>query len=255
MDFPLASAQASQLRWVASTGSTNSDLISQAAELQDFSVLITDEQVAGRGRSGRSWEAPSGSSMMASVLLRPTGVAPTQFSWLPLIAGLSLANAVSSFGGAKRAMVKWPNDVMIGDQKVAGVLSEALPDFSGVVIGAGLNVYQTREQLPVDTASSLALEGISVPSVDYVFAEYLRNLRRNYEDFISCRGELAGTELLSAIRDTCSTIGRSVRVILPGDKELLGEAVDIDELGRIVIAHDGKHTAVSVGDIVHLRHN
>jgi BirA family biotin operon repressor/biotin-[acetyl-CoA-carboxylase] ligase len=255
MDFPLASAQASDIRWVARTGSTNTDLVTEAASLPDFSVLITDEQVSGRGRSGRSWEAPAGSSMMASVLLRPSSVAPTQFSWLPLIAGLSLANAVSSFGGTKRAMVKWPNDVLIGDLKVAGVLSEALSDLSGVVIGTGLNVFQSREQLPVETASSLSQEGIAVPSIDAVFAEYLKHLRRNYEDFISCHGELAGTELLQAIKNSCSTIGRAVRVFLPGEKELLGEAIDIDDLGRIVVAHDGKHTAVSVGDIVHLRHN
>ncbi len=255
MDFPLASAQASQIRWVSSTGSTISDLIAQAAELVDFSVLITDEQMSGRGRSGRSWEAPSGSSMMASVLLRPNSVAATQFSWLPLIAGLSLANAVSSFGGAKRAMVKWPNDVLIGDFKVAGVLSEALPDLSGVVIGTGLNIFQSREQLPVETASSLSVEGIAVPSIDAVLAEYLKHLRRNYDDFISCRGELAGTDLLQAIKNSCATIGRAVRVILPGDKEILGEAIDIDDLGRLVVAHDGKHTTVSVGDIVHLRHN
>jgi BirA family biotin operon repressor/biotin-[acetyl-CoA-carboxylase] ligase len=255
MDFPLASAQAVSFRWVASTGSTNSDLITEAASLPDFSVLAADEQVFGRGRSGRSWEAPAGSSMMASVLLRPSAVAATQFSWLPLIAGLSLANAVSSFSGSKRAKVKWPNDVLIGDLKVAGVLSEALPDFSGVVIGTGLNVFQTREQLPVETASSLALEEISAPSIDAILAEYLKHLHRNYDDFIACRGELAGTELLAAIKNSSATVGRSVRVIMPGDKELLGEAVDIDDLGRIVVAHEGKHTPVSVGDIVHLRHN
>ncbi len=255
MDFPLASAQTSHFRAVASTGSTNSDLIAQAPDLPDFSVLTAGEQIAGRGRSGRVWEAPAGSSMMASVLLRPNSVPPTQFSWLPLIAGLSLANAVSSFGGSTRAMVKWPNDVLLGDLKVAGVLSEALPDFSGVVIGAGLNVFQSRQQLPIETASSLTLEGISVPSIDAVLAEYLKLLRRNYEDYISCRGEIAGTELLEAIKTSCTTIGRAVKVILPGNKELLGEAIDIDELGRLVVAHDGKHTPVSVGDIVHLRHN
>lgn len=255
MDFPLSTAQSSYFRAVASTGSTNTDLIAQAADLPDFAVLTAGEQLSGRGRSGRNWEAPAGSSMMASVLLRPSSVPPTQFSWLPLIAGLSLANAVSSFGGSNRAMVKWPNDVLIGEQKIAGVLSEALPDVSGVVIGTGLNVNQTREQLPVETATSLALVGISVPSLDAILAEYLRQLRKNYDEYIACGGELAGTDLLQSIKNACTTIGRKVRAIMPGDKELVGEAIDIDDLGRIVIAHDGKHTPVSVGDIVHLRHN
>ena len=255
MDFPLARAQSGHFAYVASTGSTNTDLTAQAAALPDFAVLVAGEQVSGRGRSGRSWEAPAGTSMMASVLLRPNSVSPTQYSWLPLIAGMSLANAVSSFGGATRAKVKWPNDVLIADHKVAGVLSEALPDLSGVVIGTGLNVYQTREQLPVETATSLTLAGINVPSIDAILSEYLKQLRRNYEEFVSYAGELAGTDLLQSIKDTCGTIGRQVRAILPGDKELVGSAVDIDTLGRIVIEHDGKHTPVSVGDIVHLRHN
>ncbi|MFM6977895.1 MAG: biotin--[acetyl-CoA-carboxylase] ligase [Micrococcales bacterium] len=255
MDFPLAAGQTSHFRWVGSTGSTNSDLIAQSAELPDFAVLVAGEQLAGRGRAGRSWQAPAGSSMMASVLLRPNSVLPTQFSWLPLIAGLSLVNAVSSFGGSTRALVKWPNDLLIDDKKIAGVLSEALPDFSGVVIGTGLNVFQTTEQLPVETATSLAIAGINVPSIDAVLAEYLKQLRKNYAEFIACGGELAGTDLLQAIKNACTTIGRQVRAIMPGDKELVGEAVDIDDLGRIVIAHDGKHTPVSVGDIVHLRHN
>ena len=182
-------------------------------------------------------------------------VAKTQFSWLPLIAGLSLANAVSSFSGSVRAMVKWPNDVLISDQKIAGVLSEALADLSGVVIGTGLNVFQNREELPVDTASSLLISGVKVPSIDAVLAEYLKNLRKNYDEFVALKGELAGTELLKAIKNACATIGLQVRAIMPGEKELVGEAIDIDDLGRIVINHDGKHTPVSVGDIVHLRHN
>ena len=255
MDFPLAQAQSGHFAYVASTGSTNTDLIGQAAGLPDFSVLAAGEQVSGRGRSGRSWEAPAGTSMIASVLLRPSAVAPTQYSWLPLLAGMSLANAVSSFGGSTRAMVKWPNDVLIGNLKVAGVLSEALPDFSGVVIGTGLNVFQTRGQLPVETAGSLSLAGVDIPSIDAILAEYLKQLRRNYEEFVSYSGEIAGSDLLQSIKAACGTIGRQVRAIMPGDKELTGFAVDIDSLGRIVIEHDGKHTAVSVGDIVHLRHN
>lgn len=255
MDFPLATAQSAHFSAVVSTGSTNSDLSAQAADLPDFSVLTAAEQTSGRGRSGRSWEAPAGTSMMVSVLLKPAGVAPTQFFWLPLIAGLSLANAVSSFAGASRAGVKWPNDVLIEDKKVAGVLSEALTDLSGVVVGAGLNLFQTREELPVESATSLRLCGIEVSSTDAMLAEYLKHLRRNYEDFKACAGELAGTDLLESLKISCTTIGRQVRAILPGEKELVGIAVDIDDLGRIVIAHDSKHTAVSVGDIIHLRHN
>ena len=170
MDFEKSAKVASRLESVASTQSTNTDLIAaatgQAAEWPDFSVLVTAEQTAGRGRSGREWQAPAGSSLFVSVLLRPTGVAATQFSWLPLIAGLAMSNAISGFAGSKRAMVKWPNDVLIADKKVCGVLSELLGDLSGVVVGAGVNVFQNQEQLPVPTATSLAIESIDVASLE-----------------------------------------------------------------------------------------
>lgn len=259
MDFEKSAKVASRLDSVASTESTNTDLIAaatgQAAEWPDFSVLVTAEQTAGRGRSGREWQAPAGSSLFVSVLLRPTGIAATQFSWLPLIAGLAMSNAISGFAGSKRAMVKWPNDVLIADKKVCGVLSELLGDLSGVVVGAGVNVFQNHEQLPVPTATSLAIESIDVGSLDELLAAFLTNLKRNYEEFIALAGELGGSELHAAINAACSSIGRDVRVVLPGDAEFMGHGVEIDSLGRLVVQNDKETRAVSVGDIVHLRHN
>lgn len=255
MEFPHSVRLANHFEYLPSTGSTNSDLIAAAAGKPDFSVLVTGSQEAGRGRSGRSWIAPAGSSLIVSVLLRPASVAPTQYSWLPLVAGLAMANAISSFSGSTRALVKWPNDILIDDKKVAGVLSEALGDLSGVVIGTGVNVFQAAEELPIETATSLSASNITVESIDVLLAEYLRNLRRYYDDYISLNGEMGESELLSAIKEACGSIGRNVRVILPGDKEIIGIARDIDSLGRLVVEHDGISTAVSVGDIVHLRHN
>lgn len=259
MTFEKSSKVAARLDSVASTGSTNSDLIAQAgkgsAEWPDFSVLVTAEQTAGRGRSGREWLAPAGSSLFASVLLRPRSVAPSQYSWLPLIAGLSMANAISAFAGSTRAMVKWPNDVLIADKKVCGVLSELLPDLSGVVIGAGVNVFQTKDELPVDTATSLAIEGIGVDSLDNLLEQFLKNFKRNYEEFVALAGELSGSELHAAINATCSSVGRQVRVVLPGDQEFIGTATEVDALGRLVVANETETRSISVGDIVHLRHN
>ena len=259
MSFEKSAQQASRLESVASTGSTNTDLIAAATansvDWPDFSVLVTAEQTAGRGRSGREWLAPAGSSLFVSVLLRPRSVAASQFSWLPLIAGLSMANAISGFAGSARALVKWPNDVLIGDKKVCGVLSELLPDLSGVVVGAGVNVFQTAEQLPVDTASSLAIEGIAVESLDELLSAFLKNLRRNYDEFVALAGELGGSELHAAINAACGSVGRDVRVVLPGDQEFLGRAIEVDALGRLVVQNQSETRAVSVGDIVHLRHN
>jgi BirA family biotin operon repressor/biotin-[acetyl-CoA-carboxylase] ligase len=259
MSFEKSAQQASRLESVASTGSTNTDLIAAATansvDWPDFSVLVTAEQTAGRGRSGREWLAPAGSSLFVSVLLRPRSVAASQFSWLPLIAGLSMANAISGFAGSARALVKWPNDVLIGDKKVCGVLSELLPDLSGVVVGAGVNVFQNAEQLPVDTASSLAIEGIAVESLDELLAAFLKSLKRNYDEFVALAGELGGSELHAAINAACGSVGCDVRVVLPGDQEFLGRAIEVDSLGRLVVQNQSETRAVSVGDIVHLRHN
>ena len=166
-----------------------------------------------------------------------------------------MSNAISGFAGSKRAMVKWPNDVLIADKKVCGVLSELLGDLSGVVVGAGVNAFQNQEQLPVPTATSLAIESIDVASLDDLLAAFLTNLKRNYEEFIALAGELGGSELHSALNSACSSIGRDVRVVLPGDTEFVGRAIEIDSLGRLVVQNETETRAVSVGDIVHLRHN
>lgn len=259
MNFSTSALQAGRLDWVESTGSTNTDLMALAgansAAYPNFTVLVAGEQTAGRGRSGREWQAPDGSSLFASVLIRPTSVSATQFAWLPLIAGLSMANAISQFAGSQRATVKWPNDVLIADKKVCGVLSELLPDASGVVVGTGVNVFQTPEQLPVETATSLSLEKIEIDSLDILLAAYLKNLKLHVQDFVALAGEVAGTELHEQISSACSSIGRQVRVVLPNESEFVGEAVSIDEFGRLVVKNDIETRSVSVGDVVHLRHN
>ena len=259
MSFPKSSPLAGRFDWVATTGSTNTDLLAGAkAQPSDFghlSVLVAGEQTAGRGRSGREWQAPAGSSLFVSVLLRPGAVPATQFAWLPLIAGLAMANAVSQFASSQRAKVKWPNDVLIGDKKVCGVLSELLPDATGVVVGAGVNVFQSEEQLPVETATSLAIEGIHIESIDDLLAAYLKNLRGLVDDFIALAGEVGGSELHEQISEACATLGREVRVVLPDDKEFSGEAINIDMVGRLVVKNNSETRSVSVGDVVHLRHN
>lgn len=259
MNFTKSALQAKRFDWVEATGSTNTDLIAaataDAAAYPDFSVLVAGEQNAGRGRAGRQWQAPAETSLFVSVLIRPASVPPTQFAWLPLIAGLSMANAISQFAGSARATVKWPNDVLIGDKKVCGVLSELLPDTRSVVVGAGVNVFQTLEQLPVETATSLSIEEIKINSIDDLLAAYLKNLSQHLQEFVALAGEVGGTELHEQIAGACSSIGREVRVVLPNEQEFLGEAISIDNFGRLVVRNEVETRAVSVGDVVHLRHN
>lgn len=261
MDFPLSSQLVNRLDYVDETGSTNTDLIAAAADRTDLSVLVAGFQSAGRGRStGRQWLAPAGSSLAISVLLRPAksaALTPNSFGWLPLLAGLAMARAVGAFIPADNVAVKWPNDVLVAEQKISGILSELLPDLSGVVIGAGINLTQSKDELPVDTATSLAIEGAVDFSGDQVLAAYLGELRALYSRFVEFGGNAEASGLRAEIAERCGSIGRRVRAVMPGDQELTGVGVGLDETGRILIQPDGQRElfAVSAGDIIHLRHN
>lgn len=272
-EFSRAAELAGRFEFVEETGSTNSDLIAAAGRagdadaLPDLTVRVAGFQTAGRGRSAREWIAPAGSSLFVSILLRPEPrIEPDRFAWLPLLAGLALRNAVARLAGEKlEVAVKWPNDVLItqadaaefgGHRKVAGVLSELLPDLSGVVVGAGLNLSQSAEQLPVETATSLALNGVSVDRGAALEA-YLAEFRTLYAAFVAAGGDAVASGLRASVAQNCASLGRRVRVILPGNVERLGSAQGIDSSGRLTVLFDGESAATSVaaGDIVHLRHN
>src|ERR1700756_4748769 len=111
---------------VASTGSTNVDLLARAVAdpaLPEGQVLVAEEQTAGRGRLGRSWSSVPGASLTFSVLLRPATVPPARRGWLPLLAGVAVVSAVRAVAGVD-AVLKWPNDILAGDRKLAGILTE-----------------------------------------------------------------------------------------------------------------------------------
>lgn len=257
MDFARSRMVAPNIEYVTETGSTNSDLISKALNLPDFSVLVAGFQSAGRGRAGREWLAPAGSSLFVSVLLKPEGVTPTRFSWLPLMAGLAMNHAVSRMIAPNRSNLKWPNDVLVGEQKLSGVLSELVPDLSGVVVGAGLNVLQSQDQLPIENATSLLLSGASETDIDVVLAEYLTKLKELYSKFVSANGDAVASGLRYSVIENCGTLNRRVKAVMPGDTEVFGEAVGIDDSGRLILLREdtGQLLPVAAGDIVHLRHN
>ena len=144
------------------------------------------------------------------------------------------------------------------------MLSELIGDLSGVVIGAGLNVRQDKAELPIENATSLKLEGAQSLELDDVLAIYLENLRGLYEPWVAAGGNAVASGLRNQVITSCSTLDRAgssrVRAILPGEKgdeEIEGNAVGIDDTGRLILQPDGQKEvmAVSAGDIVHLRHN
>jgi BirA family biotin operon repressor/biotin-[acetyl-CoA-carboxylase] ligase len=244
------------LRVVERTPSTNADVAAAArGGSPEGLVVLAEEQTAGRGRAGRTWQAPPRSGLALSVLLRPP-VPRESWGWLPLLAGLSVTAALRAPSGLDLGL-KWPNDVLVdGERKLAGVLAEVVED--AVVLGIGLNVSLRRAELPVPTATSLALEGSEMLDRDPVVRAVLRELARRYRGFVTAGGDPDAptdeTGLRSAYRSACVTLGRVVRVELPGDRELVGEAVDVDRSGRLLVrAEDGTTNALAAGDVAHVR--
>jgi BirA family biotin operon repressor/biotin-[acetyl-CoA-carboxylase] ligase len=244
----------SSVEVVASTGSTNADLLARGGA--EGQVLVAEEQTAGRGRMGRSWTSVPGASLTFSVLLRPTSVPPARRGWLPLLTGVAVASALRS-AVAVPAMLKWPNDVLVGGRKLAGILAEQSPDGSTVVVGVGLNVATPEDALPASPtglpATSLLVEGADVAR-EPLLIEVLRQLERWYLAFLS-DSDPVRSGLLAEYRSLCGTLGRTVRVELPVGRVLTGVAEDIDPSGRLLVRADEATsvTPVSAGDVIHLR--
>ncbi|MFI1155898.1 biotin--[acetyl-CoA-carboxylase] ligase [Streptomyces sioyaensis] len=249
---------------VPATGSTNTDLAERAArgEAAEGAVLVAEEQSAGRGRLDRAWSAPPRSGLFFSVYLTPR-VPVERWGWLPLLAGVATATAVSRAAGIDTAL-KWPNDLLVtsaeesggsgaaGERKAGGILAERAGD--GVVVGIGLNVSLTAAELPVPTAGSLALAGARTTDRDPLLRAVLRALEHWYGEWQTADGDPAASRLQEAYAAGCATLGRSVRAELPGGGDLTGEAVAIDGDGRLVLATaDGVQQPVGAGDIIHLR--
>jgi len=215
-------------------------------------VLVAEHQSAGRGRMGRSWQAPPRSALTASVLLRPA-VAAARWTWLPLLAGAAVAEAVERTTGVE-ARLKWPNDVVVGDSKLAGVLLERVDSPAGpaAVVGVGLNVSLRTDELPVPTATSLALElGTAVDRQPLLLA-LLRTLRALYVAWTETGGDPAAGLQASYVR-RCSTIGREVRVDLPDGSAVTGTAESVDGSGRLVVVTATGRRALGAGDVMHVR--
>jgi BirA family transcriptional regulator, biotin operon repressor / biotin---[acetyl-CoA-carboxylase] ligase len=231
------------------TESTNAVVAERArAGAPEGTVVVAELQTSGRGRQGRTWTSPPRAGLTFSVLLRP----PQVSGWLPLLAGLSVAVAVGEQGSVK-AGVKWPNDVLIEDTggagspvrpgKVAGVLTEVTAG-GAVVIGIGLNVTTRLAELPDERATSLALAGARSTDRETILKAILRSLSRAYA---SWRADPAA--LVPAYRSACVSIGKQVRVELPGGESYEGTATDVDGDGRLIVGD----RAFAAGDVVHLR--
>jgi BirA family biotin operon repressor/biotin-[acetyl-CoA-carboxylase] ligase len=251
MEYLLSAQAAAGFEYLEQTGSTNKDLLARSQGLPEFFVLATDFQTAGKGRMDRSWEASPGSSVMASILLRPQFTQSSGIGWLSLLTALAITRAISDLGLEPK--IKWPNDVLIAEKKVSGILAEVATDLSCVVIGFGINVNQSAQQLPVDTATSLSIESAGAVDRDWLLAAVIENIRSLYLELSKAGGDAADSGLRQAVLEMSATVGSQVSVEFPDGKKVFGLAKDIDETGRLVVSTQNETLSVSAGDVLHLR--
>ena len=247
---------------VAETGSTNADLMAAAlAGAPEGTVLAAEYQNRGRGRQGRTWATPPAARALTfSVLLRPAAVPPGGRGWLPLLAGVATARALRA-AAAVDAVLKWPNDVLAGGAKLAGILAEQAGD--AIVVGIGINVGAQAEDLPPRgpgalPATSLAILSAAGPDSappagrTALLAAVLGELARWYRRWTAA-GDADASGLREEYLRRCATIGARVAVELPGGARLSGTAAGIDPAGRLLVETAGELVPVSAGDVIHLR--
>ena len=260
--------------YVEKTGSTNTDLM-QATNVADGTVLLADEQLSGKGRLGRSWTAPAGSQVIFSVLLLPESL--EHLGTLPLAAGLAVTDSIEDtvlkwpndvhidgnklcgilaeagpVGQAFKAAPKTEltkvevgkaevNKAEVNKAELNKAVGGAAPS-ARVVVGMGINVTLTREDLPIEKATSLELEGRDTDRTELAIT-VLKNLRRRIVQW-----ENQDPQLLRDYRAVCSSLGQEVRLETPSG-DVTGHVDEIGEDGRIMVA--GEY--YSAGDVTHLR--
>ena len=245
-----------EIEVVPSTGSTNADLLARALRGEpEGAVLAAEEQRAGRGRMGRTWTSPPRAALTFSVLLNPA-VPPARRGWLPLLTGVAVAAAVTEVTGVETGL-KWPNDLLAGEAKLAGILAEAVGD--AVVVGIGLNVSTEPAELPSTRpgalpATSLRAAGAAALDREELLLAILAGFERWYRAWQQAGGDPDRGGLRDEYVRWSATIGRTVRAELPGGQALSGPAVGVDSDGRLLVRiASGSEVAVAAGDVVHLR--
>ena len=237
---------------VETTGSTNADLLARHAEGEniDGAVLIAEHQSAGRGRNGRAWSTPPRSQIALSVGIAARGVSTTAWGWVPLLTGVAMVDAVRATTGVD-ANLKWPNDVLVGEGKLAGILAEVAAPDPVIVVGLGLNVTLTADEAPDPRATSLLMLGSTMLDRSALLGSVLAELTSRIDRWRSAGGP--DDTLVADYRRRSLTLGTRVRATLPGDREIIGVATDLDESGQLSIDTGAQTVTVSAGDITHLR--
>jgi BirA family biotin operon repressor/biotin-[acetyl-CoA-carboxylase] ligase len=225
------------------TGSTQDDLFELASTSQALpkTILASEYQEKGRGRLDRTFIAAPHSALTFSIYIEPK-VDKSEWSFLTLLAGLSVHEALYTLDPQTTTSIKWPNDLLINGKKFVGMIAQATN--KGVVLGIGINVGMSVDELPVGNATSLALEEFSELDRNVILAAIINHFEINLEMWENDKSYLA------EYRSASSTLGSQVEVTLPDGSLITSKAIDISDTGALLL-EDGNE--VTVGDVVHLR--
>ncbi|MGO1593242.1 MAG: biotin--[acetyl-CoA-carboxylase] ligase [Ancrocorticia sp.] len=246
MDWSLTSAQAAVFLHTESTGSTQDDLAAIWPGSPDFTVLIADDQVAGRGRIGRQWHSEPGHSLLISVLVSLPIALREQLHWLTLIGGAAARAAT----GSERVKVKWPNDVVVDNKKIGGIIGEHCGESDGrisAVLGLGMNLSIT--EFPTPTAASLKSVGLPVPSRDELAAAWLAGLRERINAFEAAAGDPERSGVLTEINTHCDTLRPGIMVGRPANSPVYGTGRAVLADGSLEVATDGGLVRITAGEV------
>lgn len=225
------------------TGSTQDDLYQLASnkKLPPKSILLSEYQSAGRGRLDRNFIAPSGSALTFSLYIEPK-VEKVYWPFLSLVTGVSIKEALNLLDPSLAITLKWPNDLMINEKKCGGIITQATD--RGVIVGIGINVDMRKDELPVEIATSLGIEGFHILDRNQIAASIINYLEIDFQMW-----ELGDT-FLNQYSRASSTIGSKVEITTPDGEKIQALATGISESGALIL-ENGRE--ITVGDVIHLR--
>lgn len=240
------------IEWLDSVGSTNDYLASKGPKSAP-QIALTWDQTAGRGRINRKWHGHRHESLALSIDLGELSSVARHESWrgfIPLFAGATLARTVMTHL-TEPARVKWPNDVLIRDKKLAGILCE-LRDQGQFIVGVGINVWGVPPDLPTDSVACLAEVGLSdEEELETLVGEFCSSIIRRLSE--GPRDVEASD--WKAVEHQLSTVGQRVVASLPDGAVFTGYATGLDSSGRLRVDTGTEIRTISAGDITHLRVN
>jgi len=224
------------------TTSTQIDLaeLVKSKSVESGEVLVAEFQSAGRGRLERTFDAAPNSALLFSLYISPKR-AKSDWGFITHLAALAL-HEVISVDLPTKASLKWPNDILIGEKKVAGLLAQVADE--GLIVGIGINVAMTGEELPVETATSLAIARSKQLERNVILANFLNIFHSKFVEWD------AGVDFIDRYSEVCATLGLEVQIEVIGRENRTGIAQSINKFGALLL-EDGFE--VNVGDVVHLR--